>query len=215
MNRAWTLNVSVRSVEREPFWYAPQTPWQIQGQGFRVKFHTNRAIDLLAQDQLLVIVGEEGTANWAAFIGTVVECEPDSLLLYTSPQYEAQLMDIRRLEREFSPLASILGAQHVIETLGYFPPFHYDEITDVQLETVQNIQSLSLVLTHNADQEWEQQVHFHFEHIQQEMFSPVEASNVCLQLSFTYAADQIRVNLDAVSGFSATFLCSTIHIQFH
>jgi hypothetical protein len=185
--RVWS--VSVQSVEREEICFAPNTEWQVQAQGYRLYFNADRPIELQAQDQMLITAGEGGTPTWAAFIGTAVECSPDSILLYTSPQYEPALMDIKKLVCVFSPLSSIEGAQHVIERFGLFPSFHYDEITNIDRVAAeqQDIQkNLSVTIRHTSIDGLEQLFDFYFEDIQQEILSPIEACNICLQLSFTY-----------------------------
>ncbi|MGO4547422.1 hypothetical protein AB4Z29_21800 [Paenibacillus sp. 2TAB23] len=216
MKKIWVWNVSVRAVEREEIRFAPNTDWQMQARGYRIYFNTDRPIELIAHDQILLTVGEWGNSSWTAFIGTVVECGSDCILLYTSSQYELQLMDIRQLERLFSPLISIDGAHNMIDKCGYIPPFHYDEMTRVFMEAgKQNDKqkNLSVTVRHTSAGGLEQDIDFYFEHIEEESLSPVEDSNICLQLGFAYEGKRIRVKLDAVSGFSASFLCSEISVQ--
>ncbi|KOY15821.1 Imm50 family immunity protein [Paenibacillus xylanivorans] len=216
MNEERTWNVSIKSVKREEFYFAPHTAWQVQAQGFRMHFESNRGAELRAQDQIMITVGEVGTAGWAAFIGTAIECGPDSILLYTSPQYESRLLETWQFEMIFSPLNSIEGAQDVIDTLGYFPPFHYDELTNVKLENADHgdrPENLSLTITHISTDGLEQPLDFNFEDVQFKDISPAEESNVCLQLSFAYEDEQIGVQLDAISGFAATFLCRNVVVQ--
>ncbi|MGO4183494.1 hypothetical protein AB4Z17_20150 [Paenibacillus sp. TAF43_2] len=215
-NREW--NVSVHSVEREEICFAPSTEWQVQAQGYRLYVNTDLAAELRAQDQVRMTVGDLGRPDWAAFIGTVVDCSPDSILLYTSPQYESSLMNTRQLERLFSPLTSIEGAQNVIDKLGFFPPFHYDVITNVRIEVAElhgNQKNLSVTIRHTSAGGLEQPIALYFEDIQHEKISTAEECNICLQLSHTYEGDQIRVELDAVSGFEASFLCRKMSAQFH
>ncbi|WP_413372850.1 hypothetical protein [Paenibacillus taichungensis] len=216
MNDERTWIVSIKSVGQEEFYFAPHTAWQVQAQGFRVHFESDHGVKLRAQDQILITVGEVGTAGWAAFIGTVIEFGPDSLLLYTSPQYESRLMEAWQFEMIFSPLNSIEGAQNVIDTLGFFPPFHYDELTNVKLENADQgdwSENLSLTITHTSTDGLEQPLYFNFEDVQFKNISPAEESNVCLQLSFAYEGEQIGVQLDAIAGFAATFLCSKVVVQ--
>ncbi|WP_176444892.1 Imm50 family immunity protein [Paenibacillus herberti] len=121
-----------------------------------------------------------------------------------------------QFELMFSPLISIKGTQDVIDRLGSFPSFHYDEITKVHLKATGHgdIQTdLSLTIRHTSADGLEQDVNFYFEDIQQENISPAEECNICLQLSFSYVDELIRVELDAVSGFAATFLCRDIRAQ--
>lgn len=115
----WEWNVIVHSVEREEIFFAPNTDGQVQAQGYRLHVNTDLSAELRAQDQVRMTVGELGKPDWAAFIGTVVDCSPDSILLYTSPQYESSLMNTRQLERLFSPLTSIEGAHSVIDKFGF------------------------------------------------------------------------------------------------
>lgn len=115
-------NVSVRSVEREEICLATNTDWQVQAQGFRLHFNTDLP-NLRTQDQIMITVGEWDKPTWAAFIGTAVACGPDSILLYTSPHYESHLWNAHRIERIFSPLMSIKGAQNVVDRFGLFPRF--------------------------------------------------------------------------------------------
>ncbi|MFE6076871.1 Imm50 family immunity protein [Paenibacillus sp. NPDC057886] len=211
-----TWNVSIQSVEREEFYVDSQTDWQVQAQGLRVHFNSDHEVKLHAHDQILITVGEVGTAGWSAFIGTAIECGPGLILLYTSPHYETRLMEAWQFETTFSPLTSIEGAQSVIKTLGYFPPFHYDEITNVHLENAEQDntpENLSLTMIHTSTDKLQQNVDFHFEDIQLKSISPAEESNICLQLSFAYEDEQICVQLDAVSGFAATFLCRKVVVQ--
>lgn len=215
-NREW--NVSVYSVEREEIYFAPSTDWQVQAQGYRLYVNTDLSAELRAQDQVRMTVGDLGKPDWAAFIGTVVDCSTDSILLYTSPQYESSLMNTRQLERLFSPLTSIEGAQNVIDKFGFFPPFHYDEITKVHMEDAGlhgNQKNLSVTIRHTSAGGPKQPIALYFEDIQQEKISPAEECNICLQLSLAYEGDQIRVELDAVSGFEASFLCRKMIVQFH
>ncbi|WP_240416419.1 Imm50 family immunity protein [Paenibacillus periandrae] len=215
MSNEWVWDVTVRSVEREEICFAPNSDWQVQAQGFRLHFNTVLP-NLRTQDQILVSVGEWDTPTWAAFIGTAVECSPESILLYTSPQYESRLWNARRIERTFSPLMSIKGAQNVIDRLGLFPPFHYDEITKVCMDAEErsNIpMNLSVTIRHTSTGGLEQHIDFYFADIQQENVTPAEECNICLQLSFKYEGECIRVQLDAVSGFAASFLCHKIAVQ--
>jgi hypothetical protein len=216
MNEERTWNVSIKSVEREEFYFAPYSAWQVQAQGFRMHFESNHGVKLRAQDQILITIGEVGTAGWAAFIGTAIECESDSILLFTSPEYESRLLEAWQLEMIFSPLNSIEGAQVVIDTLGYFPPFHYDELTNVKLENADHdnrAENLSLTITHTFTDGLEQPLDFSFEGTQFKSISPTEKSNVCLQLGFAYEDEQIDVKLDVISGFAATFLCRKVVVQ--
>ncbi|GGD60055.1 Imm50 family immunity protein [Paenibacillus nasutitermitis] len=208
----------VRSVEREEIRFAPNTIWQVQAQGFRVQFISDLPFELYAQDQIMITAGEMGTPSWAAFIGTVVECSSDSILLLTSPEYENRLMDIRKFERKFSPHLSLIGAREVMDRFGFFPSFHYDEITKVSMEVSEQHDSqkhLSVTINYTSAGEMEQPIDFYFEDIEPENSSPVEACNICLQLSFAYEDERIRVELDAVTGFAASFLCRRIVVQFH
>ncbi|QJD84996.1 hypothetical protein [Cohnella herbarum] len=167
MKNEWVWKVSVRSVEREEIRFAPNTDWQVQAQGFRLYFNSARPIDLHAQDRILITVGEGGRPDWAAFIGTAVECGPDSILLYTNPQYESRLMNARRFERMFSPLTSVEGARGVIDRFGLFPlfpPFHYDEITKVRMEAAGQRdarKNLALTIRHTSAGGMEQDVDFY------------------------------------------------------
>ncbi|SLK12015.1 MULTISPECIES: Imm50 family immunity protein [unclassified Paenibacillus] len=216
MNQERTWNVSIKSVEREEFYFAPNTGWQVKVPAFRVHFNSDCELRLHAQDQILITVGEIGTAGWAAFIGTAIECGPDSILLYTSPQYDSRLMEAWQFEMIFSPLNSIEGAQNVIDTLGFFPPFHYDELTNVKLQNADQgdkFENLSLTITHTSTDGLEQPLDFNFEDVQFKNISPAEESNVCLQLSFAYEGEQIGVQLDAIAGFAATFLCRKVVVQ--
>ncbi|GGA01305.1 hypothetical protein GCM10008018_54590 [Paenibacillus marchantiophytorum] len=43
-------------------------------QDFRLHFDIPLPMELRAQDQILITVGEVGKLTWADFIGTVVEC---------------------------------------------------------------------------------------------------------------------------------------------
>ncbi|MEK3725036.1 hypothetical protein [Paenibacillus sp. FSL H8-0034] len=208
-------NVSVRSVEREEICLATNTDWQVQAQGFRLHFNTDLP-NLRTQDQIMITVGEWDKPTWAAFIGTAVACGPDSILLYTSPHYESHLWNAHRIERIFSPLMSIKGAQNVVDRFGLFPPFHYDEITKVCMaaEERSNLpKNLSVTIRHTSTGGLEQHLDLYFEDIQQENISPAEECNICLQLSFAYEGEHIRVQLDAVSGFAASFLCHKIVVQ--
>ncbi|OME81332.1 hypothetical protein BK120_16860 [Paenibacillus sp. FSL A5-0031] len=214
----WEWNVSVRSVKREEICFTPNTDWQVQAQGYRLYVNTDLSAELRAQDQVRMTVGELGKPDWAAFIGTVVNCRTDSILLYTSPQYESSLMNTRQLERLFSPLTSIEGAESVIDKLGFFPPFHYDVITKARIEAAGlhgNQKNLSVTIRHTSAGGLEQPIALYFEDIQHEKISPAEEYNICLQLSLAYESDQIRVELDAVSGFEASFLCRKMVVQFH
>jgi hypothetical protein len=205
-------------VEREEICFAPSTEWQVLAPGYRLYYNTDLPIELRAQDQILITVGEAGKPSWAAFIGMAVDCGPDSILLYTSPQYESCLMDIRQLGLVFSPLLSIEGAQIVIDRFGFFPPFHYEEVTKVCLEAAEQhdkLKNLSLTIRHTSTGGLEQHIDFYFQDIQQEILSPAEECNMCLQLSFTYEGERIRVELDAVSGFAASFLCRKMVVQLH
>jgi len=218
MKKEWVWNVSIRSMEREVICFAPSTGWQVQAQGYRLYVNTDLAAELRVQDQVRMNVGELGKPDWAAFIGTVVDCSSDSILLYTSPQYESSLMNTRQLERLFSPLTSIEGAQNVINKFGFFPPFHYDEITKVRMEAAGlhgNQKNLSVTIMHTSAGGLEQPIALYFEDIQQEKISPAEEYNICLQLSLAYEDDQIRVELDAVSGFEASFICRKMIVQLH
>lgn len=213
-NREW--NVNVRSVEREEICFASNTAWQVQG--YRLYVNKDLSAELRAQDQVRMTVGDLGKPDWAAFIGTVVDCSTDSILLYTSPQYESNLMNTRKFERLFSPLTFIEGAQNVIDKFGFFPPFHYDEITKVRMEAAGlhgNQKNLSVTIRHTSAGGLEQTIALYFEDIQHEKMSPTEECNICLQLSLAYEGDQIRVELDAVSGFEASFLCRKMIVQFH
>ncbi|MBP1995624.1 Imm50 family immunity protein [Paenibacillus eucommiae] len=209
-------NVNVRSVEREEICFVPNTEWQAHVQGFRLHFNTDLPMNLRAQDQILITVGECGLPTWAAFIGTVLDCRSDSILLNTNPQYESRLVNARQFERRFSPLTSIKGAQNVIDRFGYFPPFHYDEISKVCMEAPEQgdiKKKLSVTIRHTSTGGLEQLVDLDFEDIRHEDISPAEECNICLQLSFAYEGEQIRVQLDAVSGFSASFLCRNVVVQ--
>ncbi|WP_315793369.1 Imm50 family immunity protein [Paenibacillus sp. BIC5C1] len=216
MNQEPAWNVSIKSVEREEFYFAPNTGWQVKVPTFRVHFNTDCELRLHAQDQILITVGEVGTADWTAFIGMAIECGPDSILLYTNPQYESRLVEAWQFEMVFSPLNSIEGAQNVIDTLGFFPPFHYDELTNVKLENADQgarYEHLSLTITHTSTDGLEQPLDFNFEDVQFKNISPAEERNVCLQLSFAYEGEQIGVQLDAMTGFAATFLCRKVVVQ--
>ncbi|MEC0225799.1 Imm50 family immunity protein [Paenibacillus alba] len=164
----------------------------------------------------MITVGELGRPTWAAFIGTTVECGPESILLYTSSQYEPDLLHTHRFERTFSPLISIEGAQAVIDRFGLFPPFHYDEITKVCMEVSERNdipKNLSVTIRHTSTGELEQYIDLYFEDIQHEDVDPAEECNICLQLSFADEGERIRVKLDALTGFAASFLCRKIAVQ--
>ncbi|OPH61396.1 hypothetical protein BC351_15820 [Paenibacillus ferrarius] len=127
-------------------------------------------------------------------------------------------MHAHRFERTFSPLISIEGAQAVIDRFGLFPPFHYDEITKVCMEVSERNdipKNLSVTIRHTSTGELEQYIDLYFEDIQHEDVDPAEECNICLQLSFADEGERIRVKLDALTGFAASFLCRKIAVQLH
>ncbi|SFM17285.1 hypothetical protein SAMN03159341_11929 [Paenibacillus sp. 1_12] len=91
--RSTGWDVRVLSVEREMVKF----PKEQESLAFRLSILVAPSLKFRSLDQIQLIVGQSGTPSWVAFIATVLQHEPGSLLLFTSHQYESQLKEVLRL----------------------------------------------------------------------------------------------------------------------
>ncbi|MET3207191.1 UNVERIFIED_CONTAM: hypothetical protein ABIC26_000125 [Paenibacillus sp. PvR008] len=168
------------------------------------------------------------------FIGTIVEVESEQALLRINPEYEDQLAGSIGLELAFSPTVSIQGADKIVEKLGYFPPFHYDQITAADITKDQISLTIELSpatilipkspdLTPSAEQPSlstsstatvpRYAVNFTFLETKEHELTAMETENIILQLDFRYEEADMVIDIDALTGLSGSFLCRGIRAE--
>ncbi|MEK8132949.1 Imm50 family immunity protein [Paenibacillus filicis] len=203
--------VHVLSVERETVKF----PKEEEALAFRLHIHGDPSMKLRMHDQIQLIAGQAGTPSWSAFRAVVNQYESGSLLLFISPQYESRLEEVLRFELLFSPLASIMGINEVMQTLGWFPPFHYAEITqaDLRVEKEGLGKTLRITIKDTAGDFSPYAVSFQFTGIHEEKLSPFDEQNRLLQLDFCYEHEAIYVFMDAQMGFGGSFLCREVSMR--
>ncbi|ANY66023.1 hypothetical protein BBD42_05790 [Paenibacillus sp. BIHB 4019] len=215
MIRAAEWSIRVLSVEPERLHFPHAQPDII---GYRLKLNHSPKIELLRYDLIQVTTGTVGTSSWAAFTAIVMEINPESLLLFTSPMYQEQLKEAHRIKRIFSPLHSIQGAEQLIAHYGYFPPFHYDEIMDARWEGENEgsseEKSLTIAIKPSLVEEAAKNVIFRFDGVQEEDLSSFEEHNTIFQLEFTYQEEAVHVVIGSQDGFGGQFLCRSIRVSW-
>ncbi|GGF67690.1 hypothetical protein GCM10010912_10850 [Paenibacillus albidus] len=204
-------NVQVRSVVSEALRFPGS---QHENMGYRLHLHKPQLLDVVQYDWVQITVGTAGTSSWAAFRAVVMDSRPESLLIYASPQYGPQLQHMQKLKRIFSPLQSIQGAEQLIESYGYMPPFHYHEISCVAWEVTERgtDKNLLLAILSSPAVPASQHIVFRFDGVHEDNLSPFEDKNVILQLDFSYEGESIRVKCDSEQGFGGQFLCRSVSI---
>ncbi|MBP2000593.1 hypothetical protein J2Z69_001624 [Paenibacillus shirakamiensis] len=170
------------------------------------------------------------------FIGSIMEVHPSYVVLLTHADHEPHLAGTLELELAFSPTVSILGAEAIIEKLGYFPPFHYDRITDASLNSGNisltiELSATTVLVPQSADLTPSDvapllpegiftetdipryAITFIFDQTTDVGLTPLESENIILQLDFRYEDTDMVIDIDALRGLSGSFLCGGIRAE--